>query len=62
MNPMIAVYDGHQAGVGRVATDSTWHHWMDVNINAIKAADNDDWKKISRYFINLAVWLNPPGY
>ncbi len=62
MNPMIDVYDGHQAGVGRVTTDSTWHHWMDVNINNIKAADNDDWKKISRYFINLAVWLNPPGY
>lgn len=61
-NPMIAVYDGHDAGVGRVATDSTWHHWMDVNINNIKAADNDDWKKISRYYINLAVWLNPPGY
>ncbi len=62
MNPMIAVYDGHQAAVGRVATDSTWHHWMDVNINALKAADNDDWKMISRYFINLAVWLNPPSY
>lgn len=61
-NPMIAVYDGHNAGVGRVATDSTWHHWMDININAMKAADNDDWKKISRYFINLAVWLNPPGF
>lgn len=61
-NPMIAVYDGHKAGVGRVATDSTWHHWMDVNIDNLKAADNDDWKKISRYFINLAVWLNPPGY
>lgn len=61
-NPMIAVYDGHRAGVGRVATDSTWHHWMDVNINAIKAADNNDWKKISRYYINLAVWLNPPGF
>ncbi len=61
-NPMIAVYDGHSAGVGRVATDSTWHHWMDVNINNIKAENDDDWKKISRYFINLAVWLNPPGY
>ena len=34
-NPMIAVYDGHRAGVGRVATDSTWHHWMDVNIDTI---------------------------
>lgn len=61
-NPMIAVYDGHRAGVGRVATDSTWHHWMDVNIDAIRLADTTDWKKISRYFINLAVWLNPPGY
>jgi hypothetical protein len=61
-NPMISVYDGHRAGVGRVATDSTWHHWMDVNIDDMKAADNNDWKKISRYFINLAVWLNPPGF
>lgn len=60
-NPMINVYDGHRAGVGRVATDSTWHHWMDVNIDNIRAANNDDWKKISRYYINLAVWLNPPG-
>lgn len=59
--PMISVYDGHKAGVGRVATDSTWHHWFDVNINAIRAANTADWQKISRYFINLAVWLNPPG-
>ena len=59
---MISVYDGHQAGVGRVATDSTWHHWFDDNIATLQAADNDDWKKISRYFINLAVWLNPPGF
>jgi hypothetical protein len=35
---------------------------MDVNINAIRAANTDDWKKISRYYINLAVWLNPPGF
>ena len=61
-NPMIAVYDGHKAGVGRVATDSTWHHWMDANIDNIRAANNTDWKKIKRYYQNLAVWLNPPGY
>ncbi|MCB1948301.1 hypothetical protein [Nitrosomonas sp.] len=60
--PMVSVYDGHRAGVGRVATDSTWHHWMGLNITQIKNADNDDWKKISRYFVNLALWLNPPGY
>lgn len=60
--PMISIYDGHRAGVGRVATDSTWHHWMDVNIDQIRIANNDDWKKISRYFINLAVWLTPAGF
>lgn len=60
--PMISVYDGHRAGVGRCATDSTWHHWMNVNIDNIKAAGGDDWAKISRYFINLAIWLSPPGY
>ncbi|MFT4253606.1 MAG: hypothetical protein QM608_14105, partial [Caulobacter sp.] len=60
--PMISVYDGHRAGIGRVATDSTWHHWFDVNIEAIKAENGDNWAKISRYFINLASWLSPPGY
>jgi hypothetical protein len=60
--PMIAAYDGHRAGVGRVATDSTWHHWMDVNIEDIMNANTADWQLIRRYFINLAVWLNPPGF
>jgi hypothetical protein len=60
--PMISVYDGHAAGVGRVATDSTWHHWMDVNLNVMRSANTVEWQKISRYFINLAVWLNPPGF
>ena len=60
--PMISVYDGHLAGVGRCATDSTWHHWMDANIGAIKTAGGNDWEKVKRYYINLAVWLSPPGY
>lgn len=60
--PMISVYDGHLAGVGRCATDSTWHHWMDVNILNIKAVGGSDWEKVKRYYINLATWLNPPGY
>ncbi len=61
-NPMISAYDGHRAGVGRVVTDSTWHHWFDVNIDDIQDANTHDWKLISRYFINIAVWLNPPGF
>lgn len=28
----IGVYDGYLTGKGRVAVDSTWHHWFDVNL------------------------------
>lgn len=58
---MVSVYDGHPANVGRVATDSTWHHWFDENIFAIEAAGGKNWDKISRYYLNVATWLAPPG-
>ena len=59
--PMVSIYDGHQVHIGRVAVDSTWHHWMDINLTGIEAAaDKTNWEKISRYFLNLAVWLAPP--
>jgi hypothetical protein len=28
----ICAYDGHRAGVGRVVTDATWHHFVNVNL------------------------------
>lgn len=28
----IGTYDGYKTDVGRVVVDSTWHHWMDVNL------------------------------
>ena len=58
---MVSAYDGHQANVGRVVTDSTWHHWFDENLQAIEAAGGAGWDKISRYFLNVATWLAPPG-
>jgi hypothetical protein len=58
---MISVYDGHPANVGRVATDSTWHHWFDENIFELEAAGGVNWAKISRYYLNVATWLAPPG-
>jgi hypothetical protein len=30
--PVISAYDGHLAGVGRVCCDSTWHHFINVNL------------------------------
>lgn len=56
---MISVYDGHRAGLGRVATDSTWHHWMNINITNLEATGGANWEKIKRYYLNLALWLSP---
>jgi hypothetical protein len=36
----IAAYDGHRAGVGRVVTDATWHHFIDINIDGTGSLDN----------------------
>lgn len=64
--PMISVYDGQQIGIGRVVVDSTWHHWMNLNIQDIKTAgeavgaSNEaraKWEKIRQYYINIARWL-----
>lgn len=32
---VLCAYDGHRAGVGRVVTDSTWHHFVNVNLIGI---------------------------
>jgi hypothetical protein len=51
-----STYDGSLAGVGRVVVDSTWHHWMDVNLNGF-ALDLPAYKHIRNYFHNIAIWL-----
>jgi hypothetical protein len=38
----IAAYDGHRAGVGRVVTDATWHHFLDINIDGTGARPRPD--------------------
>jgi hypothetical protein len=69
----IAAYDGHRAGVGRVVTDSTWHHFLDINIdgnvsfrathNGLQNPDGTDRPElvlIHQHWRNLAEWLMPP--
>jgi hypothetical protein len=38
---LIGAYNGHDAGVGRVVVDSTWHHWFDVNLTGRAIQDLD---------------------
>lgn len=65
----IAAYDGHGAGVGRVATDATWHHFVNTNLDGTQSGlsglqnppgtDTPDLQRIRQYYRNLATWLMP---
>lgn len=39
---VICAYDGHQAGVGRVCVDSTWHHFFDINLIGDPVGKSED--------------------
>jgi hypothetical protein len=56
---MVGIYDGHKEGVGRVVVDSTWHHWLNVNLRGF-AADtaSTNYAKIKTYFRNIGLWLS----
>lgn len=55
--PAIGVYDGDAIGRGRVVVDSTWHHWFNMNLDGLESGNPTAFAKISRYFLNTAVWL-----
>ncbi len=69
----ICAYDGHSAGVGRVVTDATWHHFLNVNLVGYSSGSTstkrqgflasssgqDHLDEIKTYFRNIAVWISP---
>jgi hypothetical protein len=59
---LLGAYDGHQpaANVGRIAVDSTWHHWFNVNLIGLDDPPHSvSYKDILAFFRNVAVWLAP---
>lgn len=71
----ICAYDGHRAKIGRVVTDATWHHFVNINLTGDTGAAPANPKRfgflasaqgqahleaIRAYFRNLAVWLATP--
>lgn len=69
---VLAAYDGHRAGVGRVVVDATWHHWFNINlVGFVNATDPalpgfdpgvvPKWEAIKAYFRNVGVWLARPS-
>ena len=73
--PGISAYDGHRAGIGRVVCDSTWHHFVNINLTGeanaqppgnpkrfgflASASGQAAYEDVKAYFRNLAVWLAP---
>ncbi|HEY7773104.1 MAG TPA: hypothetical protein VIC26_07970, partial [Marinagarivorans sp.] len=56
---LLSVYDGFKAGVGRVVTGSTFHHYHNFNLNGFAAA-NPDFADIKSVFVNITKWLAKP--
>jgi len=52
----VCTYNGHAAEVGRVATDSTWHHFVNINLVGLTGRNITD---VRQYYVNLATWLMP---
>jgi len=40
--PVIVAYNGHRAGVGRVVVDSTFHHFVNINVTGVKSEFSDE--------------------
>lgn len=63
----ICAYDGQAAGVGRVVTDATWHHFVNINLDGsgsglpgeTRGLAPNDLERIRQYYRNLATWLMP---
>lgn len=60
---LIGTYDGDNAGFGRIVVESTWHHFVYLNVQGFAAGTTPTeirhWQEIQAYFRNLALWLAP---
>lgn len=60
-------YNGHLANVGRVVTDATWHHFVNVNLvgdlptlpPGRQGLTGRNLSDVRQYYQNLATWLMP---
>lgn len=66
--PSISVWDGRLANAGRIVIDSTWHHFVNINLNGVDSnidlpgiqpgLTNTDWIVVRQYFMNIALWMS----
>lgn len=69
---VIGAYDGRPAGVGRVVVQSTWHHFVNINLTGLgtpgriglqsaPGVPTADLQDVKAYYRNIARWLDPGG-
>ncbi|HXM51630.1 MAG TPA: hypothetical protein VN956_27565 [Pyrinomonadaceae bacterium] len=58
---ILAAYNGDGADVGRIVADSTWHHYLNINLRnfGLPAPEGSAADQIGQYYSNLALWLSP---
>lgn len=59
--PSISVWDGRPALHGRIAIDSTWHHFVNINLTGSGSGvglDAADFDVIQNYYMNTARWIS----
>lgn len=59
--PLIATYNGDAVNRGRVVTNSSFHHYLNINLTNYPPGQpvGSDADQIGRYYSNLALWLCP---
>lgn len=63
--PLVVAYDGDHAGIGRIVADTSFHHYIDLNLRQIDKRDaagplpKTPLDEIAQYYANLAYWLAP---
>lgn len=52
--PSISVFDGRSAYVGRIVVDSTWHHFVNMNVVGFSLGN---YEVIEQYYKNITRWM-----
>lgn len=57
---VVSAFNGHEAGVGRIVADSTWHHYFNINLVGFPPSSTT-FAAMADYYANLSIWLATPS-
>lgn len=63
---LVVAFDGDLANVGRIVADSSFHHYLNINLSSLVGRDTGGSPlpgtalgQMAQYYCNLALWLAP---